>query len=332
MTSLSRRRILSAAGAIVVAPCASAQRAQAKLRRVAWLTAGSPATHARLLEAFRAGLRELGWVEGSNLILELRWAEGRLERIADLCTEVVRSNPDVILTAANVVNVAMRKATTTIPIVMAASTDPVGAGLAQSLARPGGNVTGLTGFYDATPVKMLEIVTSFLPRGARVAVLVDVGYTTSSLYASMRSDLEASARMWDIRLDFLEGGSADEIARKLETLARNRPAALLIAPGALIYAMGPSLPRVAGALGVPVVYPFEEMVDAGGLMSYSVDLAANYRRAARYVDQILKGAAPATLPIEQPTQLALVVNLRTAKVLGLALPRELLARADRVIE
>ena len=302
------------------------------MRRVAWLTAGSPTTHAKLLEAFRAGLREHGWVEGRNLVLELRWAEGRLERIAGLAAEVVQSKPDVILTAANVVNVAMKQATSTIPIVMAASTDPVGAGLAQSLARPGGNATGVTGFYEATPVKMLEIATSFVPRGARVAVLVDSGFTTSTLYHQMRASLENFARTADFRLEFIEAGSAEEVARKLGALAKNRPAALLIAPGALIYAMGTSLVKAAGALELPVIYPFEEMVDAGGLMSYSVDLAANYRRAARYVDLILKGADPATLSIEQPTHLTLIVNLRTAKALRLALPRELLARADRLVE
>ena len=324
--------MLSSVAALVVARGASAQPARAQARRVAWLTAGSPATHVKLLAAFREGLREHGWVEGRDLVLELRWAEGRIDRLPDLAAEVVRSKPDVILTAANVVNVAMRKATTTIPIVMAASTDPVAAGLAQSLARPGGNATGVTGFYDATPVKMLEIAGSFLPRGARVAVLVDVGYTTSSLYASMRSDLEAFARTSDVRLDFVEGGSAEEVTRKVEALARNRPAALLIAPGALIYAMGGALVKTAGTLGVPVVYPFDEMVDAGGLMSYGVDLAANYRRAARFVDLILRGADPATLPIEQPTRLSLVVNMRAAKAIRLTLPKDLLARADRVIE
>jgi len=332
MPSLLRRRVLRSAGALLVAPLARAQPARPGLRRVAWLTVGSPTTHAKLLDAFRAGLREHGWVEGRNLVLELRWAEGRLDRIAGLAAETVRSKPDVILTAANVVNVAMKQATSTIPIVMAAATDPVGAGLALSLARPGGNATGVTGFYEATPVKMLEIASSFLPRGARLAVLVDTGYTTSTLYERMRGDLESFARTSAFRLEFIEAGSADEVTRKLGTLALNKPAALLIAPGALIYAMGSSLVKAAGALELPVIYPFEEMVDAGGLMSYSVDLAANYRRAARYVDLILKGADPATLAIEQPTHLALIVNLRTAKALRLAMPRELLMRADRLVE
>jgi len=332
MTNLLRRRVLQCTGALLASPLARAQPGRGGMRRVAWLTAGSPATHAKLLDAFRAGLREHGWVEGRNLVLELRWAEGHLERVADLAAEVVRSKPDVILTAANVVNIAMKRATSTIPIVMAASTDPVGAGLAQSLARPGGNATGVTGFYEATPVKMLEIATTFVPRGARVAVLVDTGYTTSNLYDQMRASLESFARSAEFRLEFIEAGSADEVTRKLGALAKQRPGALLIAPGALIYAMGASLATSAGALELPVIYPFEEMVDAGGLMSYSVDLAANYRRAARYVDLILKGADPATLSIEQPTHLALVVNLRTARALRLTLPRELLARADRLVD
>jgi putative ABC transport system substrate-binding protein len=148
----------------------------------------------------------------------------------------------------------------------------------------------------------------------------------------MRADLERFARASEFRLEFIEAGSADEVTRKLGTLALNKPAALLIAPGALIYAMGSSLVKAASALELPVIYPFEEMVDAGGLMSYSVDLAANYRRAARYVDLILKGADPATLAIEQPTRLALIVNLRTAKALRMAMPRELLMRADRLVE
>src|SRR6187455_1889569 len=215
MPSLLRRRVLRSVGAMLAAPLARAQSARPGMRRVAWLTAGSPTTHAKLLDAFRAGLQEHGWVEGRNLVLELRWAEGRLDRVAELAADVVRSKPDVILTAANVVNVAMKQATSTIPIVMAASTDPVGAGLAQSLARPGGNATGVTGFYEATPVKMLEIASSFLPRGARLAVLVDTGYTTSNLYERMRADLEGFGRTSQFRLEFIEAGSSDEVTRKL---------------------------------------------------------------------------------------------------------------------
>ena len=328
----ARRRALWGVAALVAAPCAAAQPARTPVRRVAWLTAGSPVTHARLLAAFRAGLREHGWTEGANLVLELRWAEGRLERLPALAEETVRGKPDVILTAANVVNLAMRKATTTIPIVMAAGTDPVGAGLVQSLARPGGNLTGVTGFYDATPLKMLEIATSLVPRGSRVALMFDTGYTSAATYPALREALGRYAATSALELQFIEAASADEATRQIGALARNRPAALLVAPGALMFAMGRSLVDAAGALKIPVVYPFEEMVDAGGLMSYSVDLAANYRRAARYVHLILSGADPATLPIEQPTQLSLVVNLRTAKALGLTLPASLQARVDRMVE
>lgn len=309
-------------------------RAQGKerTRRVAWLTAGSPVSHARPLAAFRDGLKEFGWIEGRNLVLDLRWAEGRLERLADLAVETVRSRPDVILTAANAVTLAMRKATSTIPIVMATGSDPVASGLAASMAKPGGNVTGLTGFYESTPFKMLELVTGIVPRGARVAILIDRSFSVAVMRADLVRKLDGAAAAVELRLHWIEADTTEAMLRGIAELERDRPAALIILPGAQVFAIAPRLVERAQPLRIPVVYPFEEMVDAGGLLGYAPDLLESYRRAARYVDLILKGAQPGDLPIEQPTRLALTINARTAKAQGIVLPQALRARADRIVE
>ncbi len=303
-----------------------------RLRRVGWLTGGSPTSHARALEAFREGLREHGWIEGRNISIELRWAEGRLDRLPALAAELVNLRPDVLLTAATVVHLAMRKATSTIPIVMATGADPVVAGLAASLARPGGNVTGLTGLYEATPMKMLELAFIMTPPGARIAVLMDANYISAAFRAQLRQDLERAVRAARYRLEVFEAATAEEVGRSLSALEENKPGVLVVLPGSMIFAIARDLGAKANALKIPVIYPFEEFVEAGGLMSYAPDLLDSYRRAARYVDKILRGANPADLPIEQATHLSLAVNLSTARQLGITIPPAVLARADRVIE
>ncbi len=302
------------------------------VRRVGWLVGGSPKSHAKLLEAFRAGLKEHGWVEGKNLALELRWAEGDLGRLPVLAADLVGARPEVIVTAANVVHLAVKKETATIPIVMATGADPVGAGLVASLARPGTNVTGLSGFFEATPFKMLELAFALVPRGARIMVLLDGNFVTPQFRSRLREEFARTAQSAGLRVEFLEVVTATDVWRGLGDLEKNRPAALVVLPGSMIYAVSGALVKRAEPLRVPVIYPFEESVEAGGLMSYAAPLADSYRRAAYYVDRILKGAKPGDLPIEQPTRLALAVNLKTAKAQGIRIPQEVLLRADRVIE
>jgi len=320
----------------VLAVAAGTELARAQpgkpLRRIGWLTGGSPRSHARPLAAFRDGLRERGWLEGQNVALELLWAEGKLDRLPALAAELVRSKPDVILTAANVVHLAVKKETSTIPIVMATGADPVQAGLVASLARPGGNVTGLSGFFDATPLKMLELVLALVARGARVAVVLDANFNTAVFRGRLRDELRQAMQSAGVRKELFEVATVEDVERVLAALQRNPPSALIVLPGSMIFANAARVVRHATQLGVPAIYPFEEMADAGGLMSYSVNVSESYRRAASYVDRILRGAHPGELPIEQPTRLSLVVNLGTAKQLGLSLPASLVLRADRIIE
>ena len=329
MPVAQRRHLILSAAALLVAPGGVLAQGTERVRKIGWLTAGSPTSHARPLAAFREGLKEHGWAEGRNLVIELRWAEGKLDRLPELAAETVKAKPDVILTASNTVTLAARKATSTIPIVMATGSDPVADGLASSLARPGGNVTGLTGFYESTPYKMLELVAGLVPRNARVVALVDGRSSAALMRQEMRSKLEQSAVAVGLRLQWLDAATTEAMIEAVAGLARDRPAALLVLPGPQVFAAASRIVESARPLRIPVVYPFEELVDAGGLMSYAVDVPESYRRAARYVDLILKGANPAELPIEQPTRLALVINMATAKAQGIALPPSLLARADR---
>ena len=328
---MNRRRLLAALFALGMPawPRVAQTQAPGRVRRIGWLTGGSPKSHARPLEAFRAGLKEYGWVEGQNIAIELRWAEGKLDRLPTLAAELVRLKPEIIVSAANVVHLAVKKETSTIPIVMMTGTDPVASGLAASFARPGGNVTGLTGFYEATQFKMLELAASLVPRGARVSVLVDV---KAAYLPQLREDLVNPAKAAGLRVEIVEVAAPGDLARAFAAIGKSRPAALVVLPGSMIFAMGGELVRAAEALGVPVIYPFEEMVEAGGLMSYASPLVESYRRAAYFVDRILKGAKPGDLPIERPTRLSLAINLKAAKAQGIVLPREILLRADRVIE
>ena len=279
------------------------------VRRVGWLVGGSPKSHAKLLEAFRAGLKEHGWVEGKNLALELRWAEGDLGRLPVLAADLVGARPEVIVTAANVVHLAVKKETATIPIVMATGADPVGAGLVASLARPGTNVTGLSGFFEATPFKMLELAFALVPRGARIMVLLDGNFVTPQFRSRLREEFARTAQSAGLRVEFLEVVTATDVWRGLGDLEKNRPAALVVLPGSMIYAVSGALVKRAEPLRVPVIYPFEESVEAGGLMSYHHDIPENVRRAPIRGDKILRGAKPGDLPIEQPDRFVAGVEL-----------------------
>ena len=324
-----RRREFVFAAIACVAPCAGAQAA-AKLRRIGWLTGGSPKSHAKVLEAFRRGLRDHGWVEGRNIVLELRWAEGDMTKLPALAEDLVRSRPDVILTAAAPVNLAMKKATSTIPIVMASGADPVGGGVVASLARPGGNVTGLSGFYEVTPAKMLELAAAVVPQSGRVAILLDA--KSPFARGSHRDEIERAVKSSGLRAEYFEAGSADDLTRAFSAMGRSRPAVVVVPAGSMVFALGEQIVKTATERNLALIGSFEEWTEQGALMSYAISLTESYRRAASYVDKILRGAKPADLPIEQPTRLTLAVNLKTARAFGIAIPPALLARADRVID
>ena len=317
-------------GAALASPLLRAQQPSAKLRRVGWLTGGSPKSHAKLLEAFRDGLREHGWVEGKNFALELRWAEGDLSRLPALAAELVRLKPEVIVTAAQPVNIAMQRATSTIPIVMATGTDPVSGGLVASLARPGGNITGLSGFYEVMPAKMVELAAALVPKGARMALFVDA--KSPFVQDAHRRATEQALKTFGLRAARFDPGTPEELASAFAALGNDRPAIVVALPGSMFFALGDRILRSAAELKLPLIGPFEEWADGGALLSYAISLVESYRRAASYVDKILRGANPAELPIEQPTRLSLAVNLKTAKQLGVSIPAAVLARADRVIE
>ena len=325
---MKRRAFLVAASALIAARARA--QASSKLRRIGWLTGGSPKSHAKLLDAFRDALREHGWVEGRNIALEVRWAEGDLTRLPALAEELARLKPDVVLTAAQPVNLAMKNATSSIPIVMATGADPVGGGLVASLARPGGNVTGLSGFYEVMPLKMIELAAGVVPSRARVALLVDA--KSPFARGEYRGEIERAVRTFGFRADYYLAGTPEELARTLSAVGKERPAIVIALPGSMFFALGDRIVRSAAELKLPLIGPFEEWAEAGALISYAVSLVESYRRAASYVDKILRGAKPADLPIEQPTRLSLAVNLRAAKQLGVAIPPSVLARADRVIE
>lgn len=327
MSPLSRRHFLATVGTIVVS---AATDAQATPKRIGCLFGGSPTTHRQALDAFRAGLKDHGWVEGRDVVIEAHWAEGKMDRVPSLAAALVRSRPDVILTAANPVILEVKKATSSIPIVMATGADPVGWGLVQSLSRPGGNLTGLSGFYESTPVKMLELASALVPRGARVAAILEAKTVFSR--GRYRDEFVHAAGALDLRTPMHEITSADDLARVVDVLAKDKPAALIVLPGPMIFALSGDLVSRAERLSIPVIYPFEEMAEAGGLVSYAANLLDSYRRAARYVDRILLGANPGDLPIEQPMRLWLTINLRTAKAQGIQIPSAILARADRIIE
>ena len=329
-TDTDRRKLLAGLAVVLVLPRLAAAQATVNLRRIGWLTGGSPKSHGKLLEAFRDALREHGWVEGRNIELHLRWAEGDLARLRPLAEELARLKPDVVLTAAQPVNLAMKNATSTIPIVMATGADPVGGGLVASLARPGGNVTGLSGFYEVMPVKMIELAAAVVPQGKRIAVLVDA--KSPFARGAYRLEIERAVKTFGFQADYFEAGTPEELARALSDAGKLRPAIAVALPGSMFFALGERIVQGAAELKLPLIGPFEEWADAGALMSYAVSLVESYRRAASYVDKILRGAKPADLPIEQPTRLSLAVNLRTAKQLGIAIPPAVLARADQVIE
>ena len=301
-----------------------------KILRIGFLAAATPATAAHLLEAFKQGLHEHGYVEGKNTVLELRFGEGKAEQFPILAAELVRLKVDVIVALTNPVIDAVRQATQTIPIIMPAASDPVGARFVASLARPGGNITGLTGYSPELNGKRLEILKEAFPKLSRVALLLSPNFPGSTLDLK---ETESAARALGLRMQPLEVRDDSDIDRSFKAMIKERADALTMFPGhPVLFVNRKKIVELAANDRLPTMYSLIEFVEAGGLMFYGPDLLVGYRRAADYVDKILKGAKPAELPVEQPTKFDLVINLKTANQIGLTIPPNVLARADRVIK
>jgi putative tryptophan/tyrosine transport system substrate-binding protein len=326
-----REFIGTLAGGLLAAPLAAEAQQAAKIARIGYLApnlAASPHLH----EAFRQGLRDLGYVEGQNIVIEYRSAEGKAERLPALAAELVALKVDVIVVPGTVGVLAAKQATKTIPIVFAVAADPVGSGLVTSLARPGGNVTGLSILTPELVGKCLELLTQAVPGVSRVAVLWQPGGHGERTDKDTLKGADVAARALGVRLQFVEAQGPADIDRAFSDMSRARAGALTVLGGGMFFGVRRRLVDLAAKNRLPAVYPSREFVDAGGLLSYGPNLADLYRRAATYVDKILKGAKPADLPVEQPTTFQLVINLKTAKALGLTIPPSVLGRADHVIE
>ncbi len=318
-------------GGVFARPFVASAQPTVALRRIGFLGAAesSDTNFQRFLDAFRARLAELGHVEGRSIAIESRWAGGRYERLPELAAELVRLKVEVIVTAAVPAIRAAREATSTIPIVMAAVVDPVATGLVASLARPGGNVTGLSVMSPELVGKQLEMLKEVAPGVSRVAVLWNP--TNGGNPPQLRAG-EQAARALGIRLQPVEARGPADIDPAFDAMARGRAGGLIVLVDVLFRNQRIRITELAAARRLPAVYGLTEEAEAGGLMAYAPSFVDQYRRAAVYVDKILKGAKPGDLPIEQPTKFELVINLKAARALGLTVPPALLGRADEVIQ
>jgi putative ABC transport system substrate-binding protein len=325
--------IVALALGILAAPLADAQQA-GKVPRIGMLVGSSPEspTARAVLDAFRQGLRERGYTEGKNIVIEYRWAQGRFERFPELAAELVRLKVDVIVTGNTPAALAAKHVTTTIPIVVAVMADPVRDGLVQSLARPGGNITGLTFLAPELTPKRLQLLKEAVPGVSRVAALWHLAAVGERTMKDMVKETELAARTLGVQLQFLEARSPNDFDRAFSAMTRERADALIVFPSPMLYGEHKRIVDLATKHRLPAIYGFREAVDAGGLMAYGVNIPDLLRRVAIYVDKILKGAKPADLPVEQPTKFEFIINLKTAKTLGLTIPQSVLIRADQVIE
>ena len=327
----NRRKILIALGAgLLAAPLAADAQLTGKIYRIGFIQTSAPNEIEHLDKALVEGLRELGYVEGRNIVIERRAAEGKQERLPILATELVRLKVDVIVTGSNPVIAAVKQATTTIPVVMAVSRDPVGSGFIASLARPGGNITGLTN--DPTPEiqgKNVELLREIVPRIVRVAYLWNPDPPGAVTY---RKVAESAARKLGVGFQSVEVRGGNEFDGAFAAMGSEHANGVVVASDPVLFSAQRQLVLLAARHRLPAVYPLREFADAGGLMSYGPNLADQFRRVAIYVDKILKGAKPADIPVEQPTKFELVINMKTAKAFGIRVPRSLLLSADRLIE
>jgi putative ABC transport system substrate-binding protein len=326
---MRRREFITFLGsATVVWPLVARAQQATKLPTIGFLGAATPAVASQWVNAFVKRLAELGWIDGRTVAIEYRWAEARTERYTEIAAELVKLKVDVIVTWASAPVLAAKKSTALIPIVFAAQMDPVGAGVVASLARPGGNVTGMSIQQTDTAGKRLELLREVVPNLGRLAIMANVGAPGAVL--EMR-EVDATARTLGLEVTTREIRQAEDIAPAIEEL-KSRADALYVATDPLVFNNRIRINTLAQGARLPTIYGAREYVDAGGLMSYGPNWTDLFRRAAEQVDKILRGAKPADIPVEQPTKFDLIVNLKTAKELGLTVPPSLLGRADEVIE
>jgi len=328
----TRRELLIALGAYVFAtPLACFAQQQGKIWRVGFLSLRSrPASlESDTFGAFSNGMRELGYVEGKNLVIEWRFADNKYERLPDLAADLVRLKVDVIVTAGPAATSAAQKATTTIPIVFGGANDPVGSGFVKSLARPAGNITGLSNVSVEMSPKLLEMLLSTMPKLSRVAVLMN---PSNSGHATMLKNVQAAAQKANVKVLPVEARTPQEIETGFSVMTKENAKAVIVVRDALFNQQVRQIAELAAKNRLSSIAQIREYVDAGGLMSYGPSITDSYRRAATYVDKIFKGAKPGDLPVEQPTKFELFINRKTAKALGLTVPQSLLISADKVIE
>jgi putative tryptophan/tyrosine transport system substrate-binding protein len=327
---MRRRELLGLLGSTVAAwPLAAHAQQAGKVWRIGFLTAVSRETYSRLYAGFQQGMRELGYVEGKDFVSEWRSAEGKYERFPEIAAELVRLNVDVIVSGVTAALPTLKRETTSIPIVMAYSTDPVGNGFAASLVRPGGNMTGLASSSDDSSPKQLEPLAVVAPNVSRIGFL---GNPNSTVYRPVLKSTQDAAQKVGLSLAPIEARNPQEIENAFAALANERVPAVMVASDAIFFAQRQRIAELALGNRLATMFPQREYVEAGGLMSYGENLADFFRRAASYVDKIFKGAKPGDLPIEQPTKFNLVINRKTADALGVTIPAQLYIFANEVIE
>jgi ABC-type uncharacterized transport system substrate-binding protein len=328
---MKRREFISLLGGTAMAWPLAARAQQPAMPVIGFLNSQSPGGYTGSLRGFRQGLKDAGYVEGENLTVEYRWAHNELDRLPALASELVRRHVAVIATSGGTLSaLAAKAATTTIPIVFTVGDDPVRRGLVASLARPGGNLTGITFLALDLSAKRLELLRELVPGIARVAVLVNPA--EAAVAETTLRDVETAARGFGLQVQVFRADTPDEINAAFESMERERPDALFVGATAFFVGRHIQLAQLAAFHRIPAVYPLRDFVEGGGLMSYGTSIADSYRHVGAYAGRILKGAKPAELPVVQASKFELVINRQTAKMLGLTLPDKLLAAADEVIE
>ena len=330
MNRVLRRKVMLAAGAMLAAPLASFAQKQSKVWRIGFLTNGTVTSSHGQLDAFVHGLRELGYTDGKNVIVEPRWAEGKLDRLPALVTELLAQRIDLLFAPSGVAAQAAKKSGTTIPIVFALASDPVGQGFGQSLAHPGGNMTGLASTHTELSAKRIELLKEAFPTTKRIAVLYFLAPSGASVVEQL-AETERAAKVLGVALVTEESSRVEDFERAFASIRTQRPDALIVIENPMFFTNRVRLTELAATLRIPAIYNVSEYVHAGGLMSYGASYADLCRRAAAYVVKILNGALSGDLPIERPTKFELVINVNTARAIGLTIPQSVLLRADDTV-
>jgi putative ABC transport system substrate-binding protein len=327
---MDRRVFLTGLGAVLAAPRAAGAQPKAKVPKIGVLSSVTAGDTLPMAEAFREGLRSFGYIEGQNIAIEWRYADGRAERVPELAVQLVRLGVDLILSGNTPVTTVVQRATRTIPIVMVLAVDPVGAGFVTSLSHPGGNITGLSSQIPDLAGKRLQLLKEVLPQVSRVAVLWDPDVASGRRL--LVTETEAAARALGLSVQVLETPRASDIDTAFAAMVRDRPTAALVLGSAMQFGERAHISELATKNRLPTICALRQFVEAGCLMAFGPNFAEQWRRAAYFIDKILKGTKPGDLPVEQPTKFELILNLKTARALGLTIPPSLLLRADQVIE